>query len=91
MCLRTFRHVPAVGVSGQLSVQLISQQCCAGMAPSPVAAFPKKLLLLGLAAAGGQIHTVKGVSFFFGFIIASILWLLLDPMWIAGGLRERRR
>ena len=45
MCWRTLWHVPATGVSGQLSLQLISQQCCAGMAPSPVAAFQKTVAL----------------------------------------------
>ena len=50
----------------------------------------KKLLLLGLAAAGGQNHTVSVYSLFgFIIIIIIILWLLLDPMRIAAGLRRR--
>ena len=132
MCWRTLWHVPAMGVSGQLSLQLISQQCCAGMAPSPVAAFQKTVALgpcgswrtkpynegvfpfwlhhhhhhhhhpvaaLGSDADSGRATTsmnccswalrqLEDSKRVYSLVI--IMWPLLDPMWIAGGLQRRR-
>ena len=45
MCLKTLRHVPALEVSGQLRLGLISHRCCAGMAPLQVAAFHTQLFI----------------------------------------------